>query len=165
MADPDQAEPALADVLRALGDELQRGEADGVHVDTATLELDLVAAATADGGVDLRVAKARGGSKRGRATRLTVTVRPGPRTAADGAPGRRPDAQAAPEEPASPGAGAGAGAVSEPAHVRPPGLIDLLADALKSLADTASTAPASTWPLRPLPRDDRGEGMGPRRGA
>jgi hypothetical protein len=151
MADRDPSEDerhiALGEVLRALGAELTAAAPDGLALDSATLELDVAVQAGPDGAPAFRVPTGARGGKRDRTARLALTLRsPG------GAPPEQ-DVPAAEGLAATPGPEpldtAAAAAPNPAAPERPPGLLDLLADTLRTLSEPGSR-PAygrSPWAL------------------
>ena len=155
MADEDQTGLTLADVLRGLQAEVARvgRDGDGLRPESVTVDLDVSLEPRGDGGVAFRVGRNQGGGKRPR-TRVSVTLR------TDATPGDEvvPVPESGRTAHGTAGAGdqdAVAGEVSSP-ESRPPGLVDVLAEALKSIADSASRSAGSGWPYGPGSGGDSG---------
>lgn len=157
MADRDRNEDdrhvALGEVLRALGAELTAATPGGLGLDGATLELDVSVEAGPDGAPVFRVPTSPGGGgKRRRTARLAVTLR-SPEPTAQAGPGR--DEAGTNRSPAVPDLEPLTGAAAPPPAPttpdRAPGLLDLLADTLRNLSESASRpAPGrSPWGLPP----------------
>lgn len=134
MAEDEQVDLSLADVLRALKAEIRRADDDpgrGTRVESATVDLDVAIEATGDGTAAFWVSRVQGGTKRGKTTQLSVTLR-----ASDvGAELEVAGSGQADDERRETSAVEGEVAPPEP---RPLGLVDVLADALKTLAQSTS---------------------------
>lgn len=146
-ANEEDRDVALGEVLRALGAELTAATRDALGLDSATVELDVAVEAGPDGAPVFRVPTGSGGKRR-RTARLSVTLRsPEPTdqaapTAVEPTTALRPvplDDETPPPPASTPD--------------RAPGLLDLLADTLRSLSESASRPTPSRSPWGP-PRED-----------
>ena len=146
---PDDDKPVrLTEVLLALQAQLDEAQgAGGLRVEHATVEVDVVVEGTGKGGVDFLVAQGQGGAKRGRATKLTLALAVGKAAAGPGDSVAPAGTRSGPVSPAAPAPDSRRGEQT-PGAVRPPGLLDLLADTLKTVAEGAGKPTAQQWPPR-----------------
>ena len=159
MAEESGVDVRLADVLRALTAEVGRAHADqgsdgsDLRVEAVTVELDVALEAGHDGEVGFWVGKVQGATKRAKTTRMSVTLRAPAAAAGEDGPSAGERGTTTPVETV-------VGEVAPP-EARPLGLVDVLADALKTIADTASRSAGPGWPPRPGGSGPDASGRGP----